>query len=224
MTFTKFYVARREQGFVLENYSSIKGDLLSLWKGSVCVFFWGLSVLLACFFFRELLLCVLPLLLLCGMDGYASKVRKISAKFELKKGGAAVDLWARFVTEFPEDQDQLYSAAANATTNFRGQSFKPIVSCYSGNPNVPINHPHGDASQFTERSANPRPSSLPIALRQGLGVALVTMSRPCKPVIINRYLGCECGRFVSSHEGPPGPLGARKGGPIWKLKGKTAGV
>lgn len=54
------------------------------------------------------------------------------------------DLWSRFVTEFPEDQDLL---AKESYERFR---LRPIITNYSGNTQEVIKHRLGEASNFAQ--------------------------------------------------------------------------
>lgn len=56
----------------------------------------------------------------------------------------AGDLWSRFVTEFPEDQDLL------AQESGKRFNFRPIVTNYSGNTQEVIRHRLGEASTFAQ--------------------------------------------------------------------------
>lgn len=51
-------------------------------------------------------------------------------------------MWARFVTTYEEDMQQMVAAARE---NF---NLKIIVSNYRGNPAQAIAHPQGDAAQY----------------------------------------------------------------------------
>lgn len=62
----------------------------------------------------------------------------------LKYTHRAGDLWSRFVTEFPEDQDLL------SKESFSRFKFRPIVTNYSGNTQDVIRHRLGDASNFSQ--------------------------------------------------------------------------
>ncbi|KAK9808667.1 hypothetical protein WJX72_001584 [[Myrmecia] bisecta] len=55
-----------------------------------------------------------------------------------------VNMWARFVTEFNEDQE-LLSAEAKKLARFQ-----PTVSNYRGNPDAPIQHKKGEAASFAQ--------------------------------------------------------------------------
>ena len=52
------------------------------------------------------------------------------------------NLWARFVVEKPEDQDTLIKES-----KFHCK-FEPSITCFNGNTEAPILHPHGEASQY----------------------------------------------------------------------------
>jgi hypothetical protein len=57
----------------------------------------------------------------------------------------AGDLWARFVTEFPEDQT-LLGKIAKERFNYR-----PVVTNYGGNVQEVIRHRFGEASSYAAR-------------------------------------------------------------------------
>ena len=57
---------------------------------------------------------------------------------------SAGDLWSRFVTEFPEDQDLLAQESAKRF------NFRPIITNYSGNTQEVIRHRLGEASTFAQ--------------------------------------------------------------------------
>ena len=61
------------------------------------------------------------------------------------------NLWQRFVTLYKSDQDLLFH-----TSKTLG-NYQPIVSMYEGNPNTPLQHRAGEASQYAR--CNPVASS-----------------------------------------------------------------
>ena len=56
----------------------------------------------------------------------------------------AGDLWARFVTEFPEDQKLLGQLSQQ---NF---GYRPVITNYGGNVQEVIRHRLGDASTYAQ--------------------------------------------------------------------------
>ena len=56
----------------------------------------------------------------------------------------AENFWARFVTEYREDQDALNAEA-------RREDLRVSITNYSGNAAAPLTYPGGPASQYTRQ-------------------------------------------------------------------------
>ena len=65
------------------------------------------------------------------------------------RDAVAGDLWARFVTEFPEDQ-RLLGRLSQEQFNYR-----PVITNYGGNVQEVIRHRLGEASTFAQCALAP---------------------------------------------------------------------